>query len=111
MLILLGLLICLGVGACSDPSESNTVISLNNDLGVRVLVAPCDDSHCGSLAGTVRNHLSPGGTLPVNVSTDGIPTYYRVDAEAGGPARCLSLVVHDTSRQLVIPLSTSRDCG
>ena len=109
-LVPLGLLICLGVAACADPTESNAVINLSNDLGGRVVLAPCDDSHCHSLAGTVRNHLAPGESVPVNVSADGVPTYYSIVAESGRPARCLTLVVHKTPVNSVVPLSTSQDC-
>lgn len=108
------LLVCLGaISGCKvalDPTESTTVVRLQNDLGVNLRVAPCTNSGCRSLAGTVRNQLRPGEVLPANVSTDGTATYYRVD-KPGGPPRCLRLAVNGTPRESTVPLSSAGDCA
>jgi hypothetical protein len=107
-------LACLGaMSGCKvalDPTEGNTVVRLQNDLGVSVRLAPCTSAGCRSLAGTVRDQLRPGAVLPANVSTDGAATYYRVE-EPGGSARCLRLTAHDESGQSTVLLSSAGDCA
>jgi hypothetical protein len=108
------LLVCmLPMSACGtslDPTEDSAVVELQNDLGVGVRIAPCTSSDCRSLAGTVRDQLRPGAGLPVNVSTDGAATYYRVEAP-GGSTRCLRLMTHGRPRRSTIPLSSAGDCA
>jgi len=101
---------CAGTAACTDPTESNVVLSLRNDLSFRVVVSPCGDARCHRLAGTVRNHMAPGDNLPVNVSADRVPTYYSVLAESGGPARCLTVAVSTKPVDPVVRLSAAQDC-
>lgn len=99
-----------GCQAVADPTENETVVHLLNDLDVTVGVAPCGDPSCRSLAGSVRNRLAPGGELPVNVSSEGVTTYYRVD-RPHAPSRCLRLVVNGKVGQRVITLSSATTCS
>jgi hypothetical protein len=105
--------VALGLAGCqvvSDPTENEAVLHLQNDLDVRVQLSPCEDSSCRSLAGSVRSQVAPGGSLPVNVSSEGVATYYRVD-ERGEPARCLRLMVKGTPRESTVPLSSAAACS
>jgi hypothetical protein len=98
------------VAACSSQADDNAVLRLKNDLGRRVALAPCNDSHCDHLAGSVRNHLDPGASLPVNVDADGVASYYRVSIDSAS-TRCMRLVVHRTPERSIVPLSSAVDCG
>ena len=100
----------LGVTACQSSTNDNAVLELRNDLGSRVVLA-CEDFHCHHAGGTVKNHLGPGGTLPVNVGTDGVVTYYRVAADSGGSPTCLSLAVSGSPQDSVVSLSSAVDCS
>lgn len=97
------------IAGCRPSPPDVTALQLQNDLGVGVRTAPCNDSACHSLAGTVRYTLSPGDVLPVNVSTEGVATYYRVEA-ASGPRRCLRLVAHGEPRESTVLLSSAGVC-
>lgn len=99
-----------GVAACSSQADDNAVVRLQNDLGSRVALAPCEDSHCHHLAGNVRNHVDPGESLPVNVDTDGVASYYRVSTD-GGSTSCVRLVVHRTPERSIVPLSSAVGCS
>lgn len=99
------------VAACTvDPSEGLTVFTLRNDLGFGVTLTACDDAECHSLPSTVNDHLAPDQGLPVNVSIDGVVTYYRILADSGGRPRCLGVVAHGTEKKTLL-LSSSHACG
>jgi hypothetical protein len=107
------LVVVLGAAGCNvvdDPTEHNAVIQLHNNLGTAVTVSPCEDESCHHLAGTVRNHLAPGAILPVNVSADGVPTYYSV-SRSGAQSRCLRLVVNTTPTRSTVLLSSAVACS
>jgi hypothetical protein len=93
----------------SDPTEATATLTLRNDLGVSVGVAPCEGSSCDELAGTVRDRLAPRETLAVNLSDEGVLTPYRVDLP-DGQRLCLMLVVHDIDVHPSVPLSEAHKC-
>jgi hypothetical protein len=98
------------VGGCSlDPTESVTSLTVKNDLGYGVSLTACDDAACHSLPSTVNDHLAADQTMSVNVSSEGVPTYYRVTADSGGPSRCLALVAKNEQQPVL--LSSSHLCG
>lgn len=111
-LILVGVgLVSVLAGCTGDPTEGITVVTLQNDLGSGVTLTACDDAACHSIASTVNNHLAPNQTMPANVSTDGVATYYRITADSGGPTRCLALVAKGQLKQKTVPLSSAQTCG
>jgi hypothetical protein len=100
------------MAACSaDVTQSNVVLTLQNDLGFGVTLTVCDDAACHSLPSSVNDHLGPDQTMTANVSTEGVATYYRVTADSGGPARCLALVVNGHPQQKTVVLSSAHACG
>lgn len=98
------------LAACQAPADDHAVVRLQNDLGTRVAVAGCKDAHCHELVGNVNHRLSPGESLPVNVDTDGVASYYRVAAD-GDSLSCVRLVVHRTPERSIVPLSSAVGCG
>lgn len=103
------LLVLGGLSGCRVPAEDSATQRLYNDLGVRVGLAPCEDDSCDRLGGSVRYHLDPGGSLPVNVSNEGVATWYRID-EPGEAPRCLKVVVNGIPRRSTVPLSQGIKC-
>jgi hypothetical protein len=111
MLGMLGILSIISITmACARAIEPNFVLTLKNDLSTRVVLSPCEDAQCHELAGSVQNSVSPGDTLLVNVSTEGVPSYYRVVTEQSETAGCLMLVLNETSQERIVPLSMAVDC-
>lgn len=98
------------LGACQASTSDNAVLQLRNDTGSRVVLTACEDFHCHHAGGSVKDHLAPGETLPVNVATDGVVTYYRLDPESGGPSTCLSLAVTGSQQGGEVALSSATDC-
>ena len=95
--------------AVVDPTESNTVLTLKNDLGSQATLRACEDMQCRKLAGSVSNSIAPGDILKVNVSSEGVPSYYRVVTASTAGARCL--VLNSSSQKNLIPLSAAVSCS
>jgi hypothetical protein len=112
MLLLFGAVRMGALSGCSDPTESTARIVLKNDLGVRVSLRICADARCRDLAPTnYQAVLEPGGTVTVNVSSEGVPTTYRVTVSGSPRARCLALRSHERPpTPPVVLLSRSDEC-
>jgi hypothetical protein len=102
-----------GLAGCepiSDPGDHMSGMAMVNDLNIEVGLAPCETTSCDSLGGTVRYHLHPGERLGVNLTGDGVATYYRIDFP-NGKSTCLRLSIKDRRPYSTVPLSEARPCG
>jgi hypothetical protein len=96
---------------CRASASETTVVKLRNDLDTSAVLVACEDFHCHEAGGTVTNHLALGDSLPVNVSIEGVPTYYRVVTSAIRNSKCLTLEVNGSSpTNDVVALSLAVDC-
>jgi hypothetical protein len=98
---------------CTDVTEAGGKVYLRNDVNTPADLAICDDAQCGNMAPTQwRSRLSFGTEVGVNVSTEHVPTTYRVNFQGSGITRCLTLILDQTPQDhLVVPLSSAKPCS
>jgi hypothetical protein len=107
------LLTIIGLSGCQSGESfqpDSASIVLRNDESTNVVVTACTDARCEHQAPTRERGLAPGDVLPVNLSTDDVPSYYRI-SEAKRTSRCLTLSLAENPANSVVPVSSARDCS
>lgn len=90
-----------------DPTEQAFTVTLHNDTASTVVVKQCD-AKCDSFHETDR--LQPGGSVPVNTSSDGAANWWAVTDGSGRTLGCLPLTYHHKVDGLVIDVSGYTAC-
>jgi hypothetical protein len=93
--------------ASIDPTEQSFTVTLRNDTPSAVVVKQCDVK-CNSFH--EKDRLPPGGSIPVNTSSNDVANWWAVSDSAGRTIGCLPLRYSHKVDGLVVNISERTTC-